>query len=170
MITHGALILHDSRIEEEDNSKFLDLLEDYFSQPIELLERDVRPELHYQIGTTLEHTERPKCAVHEPCLRIIERLDPSERPLDISGHNTDPKSRFFWRMTTPPPYETAFPGINAPNIVPEAFTDRWEVILTKWGNTMKQAIGDLAQMTAVGLGLEQNIFTDAAHYGHVISS
>lgn len=167
LIKYGALILHDSRVNEQDNSTFLDLLEDYFAQPHELLEQDTRPEYHYQIGATLDNTEKPKCAVHEPCLRVISQLDPSERPLDISGHNPDPKSRFFWRMATPPPYETKFPGINASNITPKAFKDRWESVLTKWGSTMKQAVSDLAQMTAIGLGLDQNTFTDAAKYGHV---
>ena len=37
----------------------------------------------YQVGVTLENTEKPKCAVDEPCLAIIARLDPAERPLDV---------------------------------------------------------------------------------------
>src|SRR5436305_12807227 len=72
LATYGALILHDSRVSEEDNSTFLDLLEDYFAQPEEDLRKDERPELSYQIGVTLENTEKPKCAVDEPCLRIIQ--------------------------------------------------------------------------------------------------
>jgi hypothetical protein len=167
LITYGALILHDSRVEEDDNIKFLDLLEDYFSQSKELLKRDERPELAYQIGVTLENTEKPICAVHEPCLDVIDRLEPSERPLDISGHHPDPKCRFFWRMTTPPPYETAFPGINVPNIIPDAelFKTIWKPTLEKWGACMKRAVEDLAKMTALGLGLECTSFTEAGRYG-----
>ena len=167
MITYGALILHDSRVEEKDNINFLNLLEDYFSQPDELLKRDERPELAYQVGVTLENTEKPVCAVHEPCLEIINRLEPSERPLDISAHNPDPKCRFFWRMSSPPPYETAFPGINAPNIIPDAeiFRNDWEITLKKWGTCMKQAVEHLAQMTAIGLGLDGATFTEAGKYG-----
>lgn len=33
---------------EEDNSTFLDLLEDYFNQPEEILLADTRPEFGYQ--------------------------------------------------------------------------------------------------------------------------
>lgn len=66
MITYGALILRDSRVSEEDNRTFLDLLEDYFAQPLEMLQKDERPELSYQVGATLENTEKPKCAVDEP--------------------------------------------------------------------------------------------------------
>jgi hypothetical protein len=140
MITFGALIVHDSRVEENDNDKFLDLLEDYFAQPVEHLKEDEHPELSYQIGVTLENTEKPKCAVHEPCLNIISRLDPAERPLDISSHSPDPKCRFFWRMSEHPP-QTEFPIVNAPNVVPNAsfIKERWPSIMDKWGTSMKTA-------------------------------
>ena len=100
------MLVHDSRVSEEDNNEFLDLIEDYFAQPEEALKKDERPELGYQVGVTLENTEKPKCAVDEPCLRVIERLEPSERPLDISAHSPDPKCRFFWKMGDVPPYES----------------------------------------------------------------
>lgn len=141
LITYGALVLHDSRVSEEDNSTFLDLLEDYFAQPEEQLRKDERPELSYQIGVTLENTEKPKCAVDEPCLDVIERLDLAERPLDIKGHAPDPKCRFFWRMVEKPPYETEFPGLNAPNVIPEAegVRERWTPVMDQWGTSMKNA-------------------------------
>ncbi|KAK4109318.1 Clavaminate synthase-like protein [Canariomyces notabilis] len=167
LITYGALVLHDSRVAEEDNTVFLDLLENYFAQPEELLKKDERPEFSYQIGVTLENTEKPKCAVDEPCLRVIERLAPSERPLDITGHHPDPKCRFFWRMVEPPPYKTQFPGLNADNVTPEAphIKERWGPVMNKWGSSMKNAVEGLAQMTAVGLGLPADTFKDAGRYG-----
>lgn len=141
LISYGALVLHDSRVSGRDNEDFLDLLEDYFAQPEEELRKDERPELSYQIGVTMENTEKPKCAVDEPCLDVIERLHPSQRPLDIKGHSPDPKCRFFWRMAEPPPYETQFPGLNAANIVPEAahLKDRWTPTMNLWGNSMMNA-------------------------------
>lgn len=154
LITYGALILHDSRVLESDNEAFLDLLEDYFAQPPALLRRDERPQLSYQIGVTLENTEKPKCAVDEPCLDVIRRLHPSQRPLDIAGHQPDPKCRFFWRMGLAAadeaalPYKTQFPGLNAANVVPEAagIRDRWEGTMDTWGNSMKNAyVGSLSR-------------------------
>lgn len=141
LITYGALLLHDSRVRESDNEAFLDLLEDYFAQPVEALQQDERPELGYQIGATLENTEKPKCAVDEPCLNVIARLAPDQRPLDIAGHQPDPKCRFFWRVVEKPPYETAFPGLNAGNVVPEAshIRQRWEPTMNMWGSCMKNA-------------------------------
>jgi len=167
LITYGALLLQDSRVSEDDNATFLDLLEDYFSQPLSYLQKDERPEVGYQVGVTLENTEKPKCAVDEPCLRVIARLEPDQRPLDITAHQPDPKCRFFWRMGDMPPYETQFPALNASNVVPQAesLKDRWAPIMEKWGSAMKSAVEGLAQMAAVGLGLPPETFTDAGRYG-----
>lgn len=52
LITYGALLLHDSRVSEDDNSTFLDLIEDYFAQSEEALKKDERPELGYQVSDT----------------------------------------------------------------------------------------------------------------------
>lgn len=89
---------------EEDNEHFLDLLEDYFALPTEELKKDERKEYGYQVGVTLENTEKPKCKVisftssslsvlklhfiksDDNCLKIIEKLAPTERPLDILAH------------------------------------------------------------------------------------
>ncbi|KAG2062265.1 Clavaminate synthase-like protein [Suillus hirtellus] len=167
LITYGALLVHDSRVSEEDNDAFLDLIEDYFAQPVEDLKKDERPEIHYQVGVTLENTEKPKCAVDEPCLDIIANLDPAERPLDISGHHPDPKCRFFWKMGTPPPYETEYPALNAPNVVPQAprISEKWEFTMEKWGHSMKNAVENIAEMTAIGLGLPREFIKDAGKYG-----
>ena len=94
-----------------------------------------------QVGVTLENTEKPKCAVDEPCLQVIANLDPQERPLDITAHSPDPKCRFFWKMSEKPPYGTKFPSLNAPNVVPqeEKIKERWIPIMEKWGTSMKIA-------------------------------
>lgn len=51
----------------------------------------------------------------------------------------DPKCRFFWKMTEKPPYDTAFPSLNMPNVVPEAHKDVWADTLNEWGGSMKNA-------------------------------
>ncbi|PHH60741.1 hypothetical protein CDD81_1279 [Ophiocordyceps australis] len=167
LITYGALILRDSRVDEASNDKFLGLLEDYFAQPVDELRRDERPELSYQIGVTLENKERPKCAVSEPCLDVIRRLEPLQRPLDISGHEPDPKCRFFWRMAHKGPFETEFPVLNAENVTPRApgIRERWGVTMDSWGTLMKNSVENLSEMVAVGLGLDKDYFVNAARYG-----
>jgi len=155
----------DSRVSETDNETFLDLMEDYFAQPDDILEKDERPEYGYQVGVTLENTEKPKCKSDDECLSIIRSLAQSERPLDVEAHGADPKCRFFYSMKTAPPYETAFPSLNMPNVTPEAFNGIWEATLEKWGSAMKEAVVGIAQMTALGLGLDREVFTNAGKYG-----
>ncbi|KAK0246270.1 hypothetical protein EDD85DRAFT_803664 [Armillaria nabsnona] len=172
LIVYGALLLRDSRVSEEDNSTFLDLLEDYFAQPEDILKNDERPELSYQVGATLELTEKPKCAADTSCLRVIERLEPSERPLDISAHDPDPKCRFFWKMGDLPPYQTQFPSLNASNVVPQAehIKERWAPVMEKWGTSMKHAVENLADMASIGLGLPAETFREAGRYGpHILA-
>lgn len=58
LIRYGALIVKDSRVSEDANSRFLDVMEDYFAQDEEALRADARPEYHFQVGVTLENTEK----------------------------------------------------------------------------------------------------------------
>lgn len=47
-----------------------------------------------------------------------------------------------------------FAVLQAPNVVPAAFEDVWEVKMDKWGRQMLAAVEDVNEMLAVGLGLE----------------
>lgn len=49
LVLNGALIVRDSRAPKEANDRFIDLFEDYFAQPEEVLKQDERPELGYQV-------------------------------------------------------------------------------------------------------------------------
>ncbi|BGP30883.1 hypothetical protein JCM10296v2_002642 [Rhodotorula toruloides] len=164
LIEYGALIVKDSRVSEEANELFLDLLEEYFAQDEEKLRRDLRPEMHYQVGVTLENTEKPKCHSYDPCKAIIASLDPEERPLDLEGGKADPKCRFFHRMGETPP-ETDFPSLRMENVTPDAFAGTWQDSMERWGIQIKQSVEGVSEMLAVGLGLPQDTFLEAGRYG-----
>jgi isopenicillin N synthase-like dioxygenase len=74
-------------------------------------------------------------------------------------------------MNERPPYETAYPALNAENVVPAdpKLAARWTPTMEKWGKSMKTAVENLAEMTAIGLGLPQSTFKDAGRYGWVTS-
>jgi len=179
LIQYGALIVKDGRVSESDNGNFLDLLEDYFAQPNQELLKDTRPEFGYQVGATLENTEKPRCTLDTDCHRLIESLDPSERPLDLTGEHKDPKSRFFWRMDqsdSKPQLpksvtdddaapESKFAALKAPNVIPVAFADVWQPKMDKWGTQMLRAVTDVNEMLAVGLGLDSQRLKDLATNG-----
>lgn len=154
LVATGCVLVRDPRVSEElDNSRFLDLLERYFEQPEELKERDARPELHYQIGATPEGVERPSLlrGMEEEgstsaarARRLVERIEERSREKKKMGsaadetssqmptwpRGADPKWRFFWRVG-PRPAATAFPELNSPQVVPEAFAGEWEETLDR---------------------------------------
>lgn len=45
----GALLVKDPRCTVEDNDRFIDMMENYFSAPHEFKIRQERPHLHYQV-------------------------------------------------------------------------------------------------------------------------
>jgi isopenicillin N synthase-like dioxygenase len=53
----GAFGLRDSRVSEQDNDSFLDLMEDYFESD---KSDDIRPHLSYQVGATPSGIELPR--------------------------------------------------------------------------------------------------------------
>ncbi|KAJ3814985.1 hypothetical protein F5876DRAFT_86105 [Lentinula aff. lateritia] len=162
LVTYGALVIKDSRINEEDNENFLDLLENYFAQSEEIIKKDVHKKWAYQVGVMPELTLKLKCIFEESCMDIIEKLDPNKRPLDVSECPSDSKIRFFWKMSTPPPYEMEFPLSSILNIILDAFANVWQTMLETWGNTLKTNVAELATL---GFGLPHLVFTNMAKYG-----
>ncbi|KAM0788205.1 hypothetical protein ACM66B_001364 [Microbotryomycetes sp. NB124-2] len=165
LIRYGALIAKDSRVSEQANDHFLDVLEDYFDQDEELLKQDLRPQWGYQAGVTLESTEKPKCHSSAACKAVIASLDSEERPLDLEAGRADPKCRFFHRMGVSPP-TTEFPSLEMENVTPARFKDTWQRGMEAWGSQMKTSVETVAQALAVGLGLDENTLLDAGTYGN----
>lgn len=168
LIEFGCLILKDSRVSEEANEAFLSQLEDYFVQEPELLEADTRPEFHYQVGATLENTEKPKCHSDEHCQAIIASLAPQERPLDLEGGHADPKCRFFHRMGRMPP-ATDFPSLQMENVTPKAFESTWSAGMSAWGDQIKLSVEGVAHMLGEGLGVGDAILQAGAFGPHLLA-
>ncbi|CDZ97746.1 Isopenicillin N synthase-like [Phaffia rhodozyma] len=163
--TFGALVLSTSTVSDDSNTEFLDLFEDYFAQPDELLKKDERPQYGFQVGTTLSNTEKPKCHSNDECQSVISNLDPAERPLDLTASFADPKCRFFYRMAQIPPYQSKFSTAAMLNVVPQGFEDIWIDKCEAYGSLLKSAVEGLAEMSAIGFGLDKSIFLDAGKYG-----
>lgn len=137
---------------------------------------------HPSVGATLENTEKPRCTLDKDCHALIASLDPSERPLDLTGEHKDPKSRFFWRMdgqqgpgepedlpadivdsgNSQQDAQARFAVLKAPNVIPKAFEAVWKDKMERWGGQMLQAVQDVNVMLAVGLGLPDDYLTNLA--------
>ncbi|CAJ0756619.1 48_t:CDS:2 [Entrophospora sp. SA101] len=166
---YGALLVKDPRAKEDNNSEFLDLLEDYYAQPFEIKLKDARPELEYQVGVTPELKEEPKCKSDINCHKMIEKMPKKSRPSIPKG--PDPKWRFFWNIGEFPE-KTEFPQLNAEYavVVPEAFKDKWSRILDQRGDQLYQAVIKVVEMASVGFGMSANHLPDLTKKGpHLLS-
>jgi len=152
----SCLIVRDPRVNEQENATFLDMMERYYNQPVELKMKDVHPEISYQLGATPAFVEEPRDHLTE-----INQLSP-----DNSAHvpkGADPKWRYFWRIGERP-NDTKYPELNAPPVIPSNFPE-WSSVMDKWGTLMLQSINTVGEMLAVGLGLPSNTFTDLLNKG-----
>jgi len=153
----SCLIIKDPRVSEDENNKFLDIMESYWLQPREVKMRDVHPEIHYQVGATPENTEIPRDHKAE-----IKALKPEHAAQVPTG--PDPKWRFFWRIGDRPA-SSEFPELNAPQVIPKAFEKEWPGVMNKWGTLMLSAVDTVAEMIAVGLALPRETFLQMLRHG-----
>jgi len=133
----------------------------YYSQPVEELMKDARPEAAYQVGVTPEHVECAKCAKDPKCLERIDSMPADRRPHRPTA--ADPKWRFFHRIG-PRPEQSQFPEQNLEPVTPAAFPE-WTETMDTWGAKMLSALESASEMLALGLGLEQKALRSLMHGG-----
>ncbi|KAK4531771.1 hypothetical protein CCYA_CCYA09G2628 [Cyanidiococcus yangmingshanensis] len=156
---YGAVVIRASTVPAADNKAFLKLMAAYFAQPDKV--EDARPELNYQVGWTPAFTERPR-----PIPPDFKGDDPvTPRPSEPSLPSPpDPKERFLWRIG-PRPLHSRFPEQNATPVIPKRFAEQWADVMDRWGGRLLDVIRLVAEMMALGLGLERDIFTSRMEFG-----
>jgi isopenicillin N synthase-like dioxygenase len=123
------------------------MMERYYNQSWEAKEKDARPELSFQVGSTPEGNEYPRNNEE-----VIKKLDPSQLPVITTGY--DHKWRFFWRAGDRPK-ESKFPDLNAKPVIPEGFPE-WEGVMNGWAKSMLTSVSTVAEMLSLGLGWEKD--------------
>ncbi|KAG8391294.1 hypothetical protein BUALT_Bualt01G0173000 [Buddleja alternifolia] len=157
----GALLVKDPRCTAQDNDRFLDMMEKYFEMPDEFKRRQERPHLHYQVGVTPEGVEVPRSLVDEEMQEKLRAMPTEFQPSTPTG--PDPKWRYMWRVG-PRPSNTRFKELNSEPVIPEGFPE-WRDTMDSWGNKMIAAIEAVAEMAAVGFGLQKGAFTSIMKQG-----
>ncbi|CDP07727.1 unnamed protein product [Coffea canephora] len=157
----GALLVKDPRCSAEDNDKFLDMMEKYFEKPEEFKRLQGRPHLHYQVGVTPEGVEVPRSLVDEEMQEKLRAMPKEFQPATPTG--PDPKWRYMWRVGPRPP-NTRFKELNSEPVIPEGFPE-WKATMDSWGYKMISAIEAVAEMAAIGFGLQKDAFTSLMKQG-----
>jgi isopenicillin N synthase-like dioxygenase len=159
----GVLVVKDPRANEDDNNKFIRMMEKYYEQAADKYYNgskleDAFPEHAYQHGVTPEYKE--KARAH--CERFAS-YDKDHKPISICPPIYDSKWRYFW--TVGERNKEADEGMMIyPNDIPKGFP-QWQGIMDGWGNKMLSACETAAKMAAVGLKLPENTFYDLMKFG-----
>lgn len=158
----GVILIKDPRVDMQDNDDYIDLMEQYFADTGAKFYsgehcEDIKPEWHYQVGATPENIEiaRP----HGEKLAQLA-LAPEDMPGSPLEPVLDAKWRFMWKVGERP--EGA--ADDFPQVVPNGYPD-WEIKMNKWGGKLHSAIMTVAEMAAVGMGVEKNTFTSRMEGG-----
>lgn len=153
---YGTVVLKDSRVREQDNNTFLDMIERYFGQSDGTT--DARPQHSYQVGVTPAGREVPR----DNCDKL-RAFAPENASLTPCPPEADPKWRFFWRVG-PRPEHTKFKSLNMEPVIPENFPE-WTPTMDMWGTKMLDALFVIAEMAAIGFDLPRDAFTSRMHFG-----
>lgn len=159
----SVIAVRDPRVSWDDSERYLDMMQRYFNQPDDIIARDQRPDLDYQVGVS--RWEKPRD--HRAYIMTMPvRRWPHLTPRDYAG---DPRWRFFRRLGELPS-ETAFSRLNAPEVIPEGFETEWASTMDTWGKKLLGAVYTIAEMLAQAYGLPIDTFTSGfAHAPHLIA-
>lgn len=149
------VIVYDPRVSDIDNDRYLDMMERYFNQPEEVLRKDERSEVYYQVGVS-KGQEKPRD--HRAYISTMPVHDwPHITPVDYEG---DPRWRFF-RQLGERPEQTDFPELNGkiPQVIPAGFESEWASTMDIWGNKMLASVYTIAEMIAEAFQLPKDNFT-----------
>lgn len=158
---YGICIIKDPRVNMEDNNEYIDLMEKYFdtvSGPYyqDKTLKEAKPEYHYLVGATPENQE--KARKHEKKIRTLTEENLPMSPVDPVY---DAKWRYSWKIGERP--DAAMD--NFPQVIPADNFEAWEEKMDKWGNKLHDAVYTVAEMVALGLGLEKDKFSSCLKGG-----
>jgi len=153
---YGILIIKDSKVNKNDNEKFLNIMETYYENTDFIT--DTRPEYNYQVGVTPEFTELPRNHCNK-----VDLLDNENKPATLCPPELDIKSRYLWRIGNRPNI-TNFPDLNSEQVIPNNLIN-WENIMDNWGNKMLNTIKDIVYIMEIGLNLKYNTLSKLLHNG-----
>jgi isopenicillin N synthase-like dioxygenase len=166
---YGSLAIKDPRANQEDNQRFLDLMEDYFKirskefyehQSLKKL-TDCFPEHGFETGVTPEYIEKAR--------NHSERMDTLEHPNDSFSPSL-PEKDAKWRYM----YFIGNKDAERAELAPEAHIPSdfpvFKETFDTWGFTMLNAVEIVTEMASLGLDFPRDYFNNLLNGGqHLLS-
>ena len=157
---YGILLIRDPRAVQKDNEEYIDLMEKYFESRGDMLYsgrevQDERPDCFYQVGVCPKENEIARD--HSSKIRAYDDVN---RPVSPLVPVFDAKWRFMWKIGERPVEASD----NFPQVIPTDFPE-WEHKMDKWGYKLLNAVKVVAEIAAVGMGLEKEAFTQRMEGG-----
>jgi len=153
---YGILLIRDPRVDMEKNEEYIDLMEEYFERTGEKFYNgeevdDIKAEWMYQVGATPEFIE-----IARDHSELIKGLNfaPEDMPSSPLKPVLDAKWRYMWKIGKRP----MGAADDFPQVIPKDFPD-WELKMDSWGYKLNDAIFTLAEMAALGMGVERDTFS-----------
>lgn len=160
----GSLAVKDPRAEPSNNDRFLDIMEEYFQKrsvdfykhgELSKLE-DCFPQNGFVIGVTPEYQEIARD--HSERIEGLPKEHEAKTPTPLPR---DAKWRYMYPIGERIHEESELaPDKHIPKDYPQM-----EQIFDVWGNTLFDASNTVAQMAALGLGIESDFFTQRLNGG-----
>jgi len=114
-------------------NRWLEMILRYWRQPSEIKRWDARPEIGHQVGVMPPYTETARDNSFRFSGMPTEN-QPGRR------ENANPYWRFFHRFGERPTYDTGFPVLNTPPVIPVGFEADWATVTTEVGALILSAI------------------------------
>lgn len=154
---YGCLIIKDPRVNADQNSKFLDMMEQFFQKrSVEFYAGrpvpDIFPEFDFQVGATPEFAEKAR-----DLKDVTSKYVDSNRADTPSPPPFDAKWRYFYNIGD------VMEDI-AQNRIPADFP-QFKNTVEAWGTHMINGCFTVAEMAAIGLGQERSLFTEMMKRG-----
>lgn len=151
----GIMILRDPRVNDNENERFLDLMEKYYENRSKqyysgMPLHEAKPESGYQTGILPELQERARN--HS---ETIDKYFPASRPATPQPPPKDKKWRYMWRVGSVA--EMSNNKILSDNAVPADFPG-WANQMDSFGSILRESCYTASEILALGIGADRMTF------------
>ena len=163
----GLLCFRDPRIREDENEEFIDSMERYFESRSQKFSLSGELDEVGRIGKVRTGIIKEMSEGSKDHTDDVSKLFPHFRPVTPQPPPRDKKWKYVWRVGGKDDNEEYK---NTPDqVIPKDFP-KWKKMYESFGTRMKESCFTASEMIALGLGVDQSVFTNMLRGGHHLLS